>query len=73
MKSFIIIEHEPLTERLNRIWNIEELLSKGINVEYWDVSQLIYNGIDIPGLLYEPMKIEQKSSQTKVRRKNKLF
>lgn len=54
MKSFIIIEHEPLTERLNRIWNIEELLSKGINVEYWDVSQLIYNGIDIPELLYKP-------------------
>lgn len=51
MVSFIIIEHEPLTERLNKIWNIEGLLSKGVNVEYWDISQLIYTGIDIPGTL----------------------
>lgn len=48
MKSLIIIEHEPLTPRLNQIWNIDLIKARGIHVEYWDISQLIYPGIYIP-------------------------
>ncbi len=45
MKKFIIIEHEPLTIRLLRIWNIEELRQRGVDVEYWDVSSLVFLGM----------------------------
>lgn len=48
MKKFIIIEHEPLTIRLKNIWNIDTLLKKGVNIEYWDMSSFIYPGISIP-------------------------
>ena len=53
MKKLVIIEHEPLTIRLKQIWNIEILLEKGVDVEYWDLSQLIYKGINIPEMVSE--------------------
>lgn len=51
MKSFIIIEHEPLTVRLKKIWNIDALRDKGVHVEYWDVSQYIFPNAIIPQLV----------------------
>lgn len=42
MKKFVIVEHEPLTQRLAQIWNIDALLERGVQVEYWDLSELIY-------------------------------
>lgn len=51
MKKLIIIEHEPLTSRLEKIFSLKELLSNGVDVKYWDISQLCYAGIDIPETL----------------------
>lgn len=51
MKSFIIIEHEPLTVRLKKIWNIDALKEKGIHVEYWDLSQYIFPNTVIPKIV----------------------
>ena len=48
MKSFIIIEHEPLTERLKQIWNIDALREREVHVEYWDISKYVYPQANIP-------------------------
>lgn len=48
MKSLIIIEHEPLTVRLKNIWNIDALKERGVHVEYWNLSRLIFPDVDIP-------------------------
>lgn len=48
MKSLIIIEHEPLTVHLKTIWNIDALKERGVHVEYWDLSKLIFPDVDIP-------------------------
>lgn len=48
MKSFIIIEHEPLTERLKQIWNIDALREREVHVEYWDISKCVYPQANIP-------------------------
>ena len=51
MKRLVIIEHEPLTPRLSTIWNVNELRQSGVDLEYWDMSQLIYPERVIPGVL----------------------
>lgn len=51
MKKLIIIEHEPLTERLKKIFCIDQFIMNGVSVEYWDLSQLIFPGIEIPDKL----------------------
>lgn len=48
MKKLIILEHEPLTIRLKKIWNIDSFKQKNVDVEYWDFSMLIYPNISIP-------------------------
>lgn len=53
MKSLIIIEHEPLTVRLKKIWNIDALRERGVHVEYWDVSELIFPSANIPEVIEE--------------------
>lgn len=53
MKSFIILEHEPLTVRLKRIWNIDALRERGVHVEYWDLSKLIFPEAVIPRVVEE--------------------
>lgn len=67
MKKFVIIEHEPLTVRLEKIWNIDELQQNGVDVEYWDLSTLVYPGIFIPdrvknGKVHEVDTMEKLSS-----------
>ena len=51
MKSLIIIEHEPLTVRLKKIWNIDSLRERGVHVEYWDLSQYIFPKAVIPQIV----------------------
>jgi hypothetical protein len=48
MKNIVIIGHEPLTPRVYKIFNIYELRIAGYNVEYRDISQLLFPGIKIP-------------------------
>ncbi len=48
MNRVVIIEHDTLSMRLKECFCIEQLLSRGIEVEYWDLSQLIHPWIDIP-------------------------
>ena len=62
--------YEPITPEIKMIY-----IDNDIRPKLLERGQMLYDesAYDIPGLLYEPMKIEQKSSQTKVRRKNKLF
>lgn len=38
MKKIIILEHEPLSERLYRIWMLDEFKKRNILYEYWDLS-----------------------------------
>jgi len=57
MKNFIIIEHEPLTSRLEEIWSLRELAGKNVSVKYWDLSQLIYKGINIPNIIDSSVEV----------------
>lgn len=47
MKKVIIIDHEPLTKRRIEIFYIEELLSYGIEIEFWDMSSYFHPGLSI--------------------------
>lgn len=58
MKSLIIIEHEPLTVRLKKIWNIDALRMRGVHVEYWDISQYLYPSAEIPRIVEDPSVIQ---------------
>lgn len=40
MKKIIILEHEPLSDRLYRIWMLDEFKKRNISYEYWDLSVL---------------------------------
>lgn len=51
MKDLIIIGHEPLSERLRKIFCIDDLVNRGVNVEYWDLSQYFYPEINIPDVV----------------------
>lgn len=61
MKRLIILEHEPLTERLRQIWNIKELQSQGVDVQYWDLSRLIFPERIIPGIFEDDSVIVIKT------------
>lgn len=47
-KKIVIIEHEPLTPRVFKIFNINEFRLAGYIVEYRDISQLLYPGMKMP-------------------------
>lgn len=42
MKKIIYISWEHLSEKVARDWFINYLISKGINVEYWDITSLLF-------------------------------
>lgn len=42
MREFIIIHHEPLTRKIKRNFFIDELINKGVKVQYWSVDKLIF-------------------------------
>ena len=48
MKNIVLIQHEPLTERLEKIFCIQDLINAGFSIEYWDVSQICNPGIKLP-------------------------
>lgn len=45
MQKLIIVDHEPLTIRRKSLFYIDTLISKGINLEFWDCSLYFYPGI----------------------------
>lgn len=47
MKTIVIITHEPLTLNLKRIFYIEEYRQAGFEVEVWDISLVINNGLSL--------------------------
>lgn len=44
-KKIIIICHEPLTVRIKSNFYIDDFVNAGFDLEYWDLSQVIYPGI----------------------------
>lgn len=50
-KRIIVIDHEPLTIRRNKIFYLEELIANGFEVEFWDCSSFINKGMNLPDLL----------------------
>lgn len=53
MKDIIIISHEPLTINLKRLFYIDDYIREGFNVEYWDLSVIIYGKLDLEDKLDE--------------------
>lgn len=51
-KKIIIINHEPLTDQIRLNFYIDVFLSNGIDVEYWDISPLLYKNFNLPGEIY---------------------
>lgn len=47
MKKIVIIDHEPLTKRRVEIFCINELLERGCDLEFWDMSQYFHRGLSI--------------------------
>lgn len=47
MKKIVIIQHEPLTPNIENKFCLKELISAGFELEYWDVSQVIYPGLKV--------------------------
>lgn len=52
-KRIIIICHEPLTQKIKSNFFINDFICAGFDVEYWDVSQYIYPGINLVGEIQE--------------------
>lgn len=48
IKNVIIVEHEPLTPRLREAWMIDELINRGIQIQYWDLSNFIDKNLQYP-------------------------
>lgn len=53
MKKVIIIHHEPLTIKIKRNFYINDLLSNHIEVEYWDISPMLYGDFSLVDQLVE--------------------
>ena len=51
MKNLVLIQHEPLTEHLEKIFCIQDLINAGFSIEYWDISQICNPGIKLPNLI----------------------
>lgn len=54
MKNIIIISHEPLTINLKRLFYIDDYIQEGFNVEYWDLSTIIYGQLSLVDTIDEP-------------------
>jgi hypothetical protein len=61
MENIIIIQHEPLTARTQKIFCINELLNVGFNVEYWDMSQYFFPGLSFVNEIKETYCLEINS------------
>lgn len=54
MPKLIYISHEPLTKFLYKLFYLEEVQSAGIEVEYWDCSNISWKGILLPDMISAP-------------------
>lgn len=61
MNNIVIIDHEPLSIRRQRIFGIEELIQVGFNVEHWDMSSFFYPGMQIVDTLQTDYSIQLSS------------
>lgn len=52
MKKIIFVQHEPLTPNIEKKFCLCELINAGIELEYWDISQLLYPGINVADELF---------------------
>jgi hypothetical protein len=63
MKNIVIIQHEPLTKRTQKIFYINELLEAGFSIEYWDMSQYFFPGITLVDEVTEPYRFSVDSME----------
>lgn len=54
MRKVVIVDHEPLTVRRKSLFYIDVLISKGVNIEFWDCSLYFYPGMIIADQIEEP-------------------
>lgn len=54
MSKLIYISHEPLTKYLYKLFFLEEVQSAGIEIEYWDCSNISWKGIILPDMISAP-------------------
>lgn len=47
MKRIIIIQHEPLCPNIEKKYCLKELRKADFDIEYWDISQIIYPGLKV--------------------------
>lgn len=52
--KIVIICHEPLTKRIRSNFYIDDLIQAGFVLEYWDVSQYVFPGINLIDQVEEP-------------------
>lgn len=53
LKKIIVICHEPLTVQIKSNFYLDDYVVAGFNVEYWDISQVVYPGIILVDQLKE--------------------
>ena len=51
MSKLVYISHEPLTRYLYGLFYMEEIYRAGFEINYWDCSALLWNGITLPDML----------------------
>lgn len=54
MKNLVILSQAPLTPQIKRNNYVDEYLSVGYDVQFWDMSQLIHPGMKYNDELCEP-------------------
>ena len=56
-KNIVIIEHEPLTQKTKSNLFVEEFQLKGFKVQYWDISQYIFPGMQLANQIDDSCQI----------------
>lgn len=51
-RKIVIINHEPLTDLIKLNFYIDIFLADGMDLEYWDISSLLYENYSLPGEIY---------------------
>jgi hypothetical protein len=51
MKRLVIINHEPLTEHTKRLWMLDALNERGVDVSYWDICGVLKKNVEYPHLI----------------------
>lgn len=61
MKKLIYLNHEPLTDNTKRLWMLDELTRKGVDVRYWDIGAVLKTGIKYPNTILDSRLTTVKS------------